>query len=150
MSATFRPQELRARAEHLRATARGDCDAVNGIARDAEAMRLLADLLEREPQPQTINIHMDHVHMRPDKAPAFWLVWRDGGKHSSRARFETSIPEVRHAEIASANDEAERLARVNPGVRFYVVPARDYAVAAILPVVWGSATADEVESEPPF
>jgi hypothetical protein len=141
MSAPFRPQELRARAEHLRATA--DCDTVSGIARDAEATRLLADLLECEPQPPTVHIHIDQL-------PAFWLVWRDGGKHSSRARFETSIPEVRHAEVASANDEAERLARANPGVRFYVIPARDYAVAAILPVAWGSVATDEVESEPPF
>lgn len=146
---TFTPEGLRARASEVDLMAlrlsRNLHSGSKQVARDASALRLLADLLERDPQPQSINIHLSHTTL-----PAFWLVWRDGGKHSSRARFETSIPEVRHAEVASANAEAERLARANPGVRFYVVPARDYAVAAIMPVAWGSVVTEEVESEPPF
>lgn len=76
--------------------------------------------------------------------PAFWLVWREGG------RFAENIPECRHFELAAANDEAERLAKKHPGVKFFVVPVRDYAVAAIMPVAWGVETGVIENHEVPF
>lgn len=46
--------------------------------------------------------------------PPFYLVWRDGG----------SLPVKQHKSIISAENEAERLARDNPGTDFYVlIPA---------------------------
>jgi len=41
----------------------------------------------------------------------FWLVWRDGGW----------APQYKHDSRKSAENEAERLARENPGQDFYVL-----------------------------
>jgi hypothetical protein len=43
----------------------------------------------------------------------FWMVWNPGGKK----------PRVRHKTEVSAETEAERLARANPGYQFYVLEA---------------------------
>ena len=43
--------------------------------------------------------------------PPFWLVWCDTG----------FAPKFKHSTIESAEKEAERLARENPGRNFYVV-----------------------------
>ena len=46
-------------------------------------------------------------------AERFWLVWRPGGN-----------PSKRHEAESLARREAERLARENPGVEFFVVEAK--------------------------
>ena len=42
---------------------------------------------------------------------AFWLVWNENGH----------APTVKHLDLKSAEVEAERLARQNPGERFHVM-----------------------------
>lgn len=71
----------------------------------------------------------------PDPEPAFWLVWRDGGQ----------IPMFKHSEQGEAEQEAERLARANPGQHFYVLPALRFVSCEITPPKW-----DEAAPEPPF
>jgi hypothetical protein len=44
---------------------------------------------------------------------AFWLVWNENGR----------VPMYRHDTLESAQTEAERLARANPGETFYVLEA---------------------------
>ncbi|WP_371346503.1 hypothetical protein [Ancylobacter sp. IITR112] len=48
----------------------------------------------------------------------FWMVYGLGQRP----------PVVRHKTLASASDEAVRLARLNPGMRFYVLEAISAAV----------------------
>ena len=55
----------------------------------------------------------------------FWLVWsnpwpKDGLKH---------LPGFRHGSYADARREAERLAALNPNVKFYVLKAETEVVA---------------------
>lgn len=45
--------------------------------------------------------------------PLFWCVWRDGG----------GSPTVKHEYYSRARNEAQRLARANPGERFVVLCA---------------------------
>lgn len=46
--------------------------------------------------------------------PPFYLVWREGGRS----------PAFKHPSITAAENEAERLASMNPGESFYVlIPA---------------------------
>lgn len=44
-------------------------------------------------------------------APPFFVVWREGG----------NVPRFRHNDITSAENEAERLAKANPGEPFFVL-----------------------------
>lgn len=46
--------------------------------------------------------------------PYFWMVWREG----------SSQPKYKHDTKQSAEKEAERLSRQNPGERFYVLKAK--------------------------
>jgi len=134
--AACRVAEISARATRCRYAA--DFKEAAECEQDADAFRVLSDMLRMNMSaalPQSLS---------PPLAPAFWLVWREGG------RFAENIPECRHFEIAAANAEAERLAKKHPGVRFFVVPVRDYALAAIMPVAWGSVTRDDIEVEVPF
>lgn len=66
--------------------------------------------------------------------PSFWLVWCD--------RYN-STPHRKHETRDSAAKEAERLAGSNPGHRFYVLPATEYATASINPVAWSTDPPDE-------
>lgn len=43
--------------------------------------------------------------------PPFWVVWNPQGNN----------PTMRHQSREAAQDEAERLARINPGQNFYVL-----------------------------
>jgi hypothetical protein len=61
----------------------------------------------------------------------FYLVWREN----------TPATTCRHATYYQAKTGAERLAIANPGVRFFVLTARDFALCA-RPVTWGKL--DEV------
>lgn len=45
--------------------------------------------------------------------PLFWCVWCDGGGN----------PTVKHRDFEAARNEAQRLARANPGRRFVVLAA---------------------------
>ena len=45
--------------------------------------------------------------------PLFWCVWCDGG----------GSPTVKHRDFVTARQEAQRLARANPGKRFVVLAA---------------------------
>lgn len=54
----------------------------------------------------------------------FWMVWRENG----------DIPRYKHATEASAKQEAERLARNNPGVKFYVLVSVD--ACRLIDVLW--------------
>jgi hypothetical protein len=56
----------------------------------------------------------------------FYLVWRSGGAN----------PTKRHETDGDAMNEAARLARANPGVRFYVLTAERYCEVAETPVTW--------------
>lgn len=49
----------------------------------------------------------------------FWLVWN--GKTGP-----FNIPKFEHLDKVSADEEAKRLARLNPGTRFYVLEALRY------------------------
>jgi hypothetical protein len=49
---------------------------------------------------------------KEDKAPGdFYLVWREKG----------AVPVVKHASFCAAQDEAERVARLHPGEKIYVL-----------------------------
>jgi len=48
-----------------------------------------------------------------DEREQFWMVWRQGG----------GVPTFQHASEAGAINEAERLARKNPGAEFVVLQA---------------------------
>ena len=52
--------------------------------------------------------------MTPNECDGFWLVWREGGNPPTR----------KHEFQDMAEAEAERLARLNPGVRFYVLETK--------------------------
>lgn len=56
--------------------------------------------------------------------PDFYLVWREGG----------NSPAYKHYSEATAREEAARLAQKEPGSRFYILPAAEYAICAVLPV----------------
>jgi len=43
--------------------------------------------------------------------PPYWLVWREGGPG----------PTYRHPDVVSAENEAKRLARANPGQAFVIL-----------------------------
>lgn len=45
----------------------------------------------------------------------FWMVWNEGNQN----------PRVKHSSSMLARSEAERLARSNPGQKFYVLDAID-------------------------
>jgi hypothetical protein len=62
----------------------------------------------------------------------FWLVWKDNG----------GIPTVPHDSLDSAKREAERLARMHPGSKFYVL--QTVGACSKTDVLW-----DE-DHEPPF
>lgn len=49
--------------------------------------------------------------MTDQTCPPFWLVWRRGGR----------TPVYEHDSYIGARAEAERLAKANPGDRFYVL-----------------------------
>lgn len=68
----------------------------------------------------------------------FWMVWSPQG----------NTPTYKHATYESARDEAIRLARVNPGKRFYVLTATEYyEVNDVRMVVLGSG---DFENDIPF
>lgn len=46
-----------------------------------------------------------------ESTPPYWLVWREDGP----------APTFRHPDVCSANNEAERLAKKNPGMPFVVL-----------------------------
>ena len=56
----------------------------------------------------------------------FWLVWCE----------EAQSPKVRHQSALEAGVEAERLARKNPGQRFYILRCREYVTFNPAPVQW--------------
>lgn len=55
----------------------------------------------------------------------FWLVWNQDGR----------VPRFRHKDKLAAEREAERLARMNPGERFYLCYVESYVVAGELTTV---------------
>lgn len=60
----------------------------------------------------------------------FYVVWRD----PSPACMFNNNPAKRHATYADATAEAERLAKVHPGARFYVLQAK--AVCSLAELIW--------------
>ena len=54
----------------------------------------------------------------------FWMVWNEGNR----------APTVKHQSEEMAEKEAERLARVNPGQKFYVI--QSVKVCSLRDVVW--------------
>lgn len=56
----------------------------------------------------------------------FWMVWCE----------EKDTPHVKHWSASSAQTEAERLARLRPGVKFYVLKCTRYACVNLAPVEW--------------
>lgn len=55
----------------------------------------------------------------------FWLVWNPDGVRP---------PSRQHLNVASASDEAERLAASRPGHNFYVLHAVEVRRAGVVPV----------------
>ncbi len=51
------------------------------------------------------------------RSARFWLVWNPNGRN----------PQFMHANFDSVRLEAQRLARLNPGQRFYMVEVIGYA-----------------------
>ena len=68
--------------------------------------------------------------------PPFYLVWRDGG----------DAPVHKHKSVIRAENEAERLARQNPGQCFYVLTPTAMAVEKRVTIV----RFDPLASEVPF
>lgn len=58
----------------------------------------------------------------------FWMVWNEGNR----------APTVKHPSESAARDEAERLARLNPGQKFHVLAAIDCCQKR--DVLWASET----------
>lgn len=56
----------------------------------------------------------------------FWVIWRENG----------GTPTCKHYDVTAAKQEAERLARANPGSRFFVLQA--LACCEHQAVVWHS------------
>jgi hypothetical protein len=46
---------------------------------------------------------------------AFWMIWNEGNRG----------PTIQHFTIKEVRKEAERLARLNPGQKFYILSAID-------------------------
>lgn len=61
----------------------------------------------------------------------FWMVWND----SPFGR----TPVYKHPTQQAAKEEAERLAKMNPGVRFWVMEAQGYMKTAPIPSNWTPA-----------
>ena len=57
----------------------------------------------------------------------FWLVWRESG----------GTPTVKHFGRPDAVKEAERLSRINPGERFWILKSEE--AAEFQPVKWEKA-----------
>ena len=53
----------------------------------------------------------------------FWFVMIDDTEGGC-IQAEGTLPRVRHLELNTAEREAERLARANPGIRFIVLEAK--------------------------
>jgi hypothetical protein len=68
----------------------------------------------------------------------FWMVWREFG----------GTPTYKHPNEDSARREAERLARMTPGVRFYILREADSVVMPLPPVEWASGAS--APDEPVF
>ena len=64
----------------------------------------------------------------------FWMVWCE----------EQGMPKVKHLSVSSAEKEAERLARLHPGARFYVLSCEKYAWVIPRAVDW--VKLDEIPS----
>jgi len=65
---------------------------------------------------------------REETMEKFWMVWNEGNRG----------PEKKHLNENSARNEAERLARLNPGQKFYVLAAIDCCQQR--DVLWASET----------
>lgn len=76
--------------------------------------------------------------------PLFWVVWAEGG----------GSPTVKHHSQDTANAEAKRLARVNPGIRFVVLqPLRAVVKNDLITTTFKAGLptwADEMDEEIPF
>lgn len=66
--------------------------------------------------------------------PPFYLVWREGG----------NAPRVKHETVTQAENEAERLARQNPGVEFYVLTPTARAVERRVTITRFDPLANEI------
>lgn len=71
----------------------------------------------------------------------FWLVWSPMGRTS---------PSVRHLTIDTANTEADRLAKLNPGQGFFVLTAESLHVKRDVDVFQLRGRGDRVGDEIPF
>lgn len=56
----------------------------------------------------------------------FFLVWRDASNYP-----QGNTPRFRHPEFNAATKEAQRLARTEPGTRFFVVEAVAFEVCEV-------------------
>lgn len=59
--------------------------------------------------------------MEPETYAMFWMVWQAGG----------NAPTYKHGMESSAEREAERLARENPGTAFYVLQSVSGALVEV-------------------
>ena len=59
------------------------------------------------------NVNTESLNRQQSEKEAFWIVWNPQGRN----------PTHRHGSEFSANNEAERLARLNPGQVFIVLRA---------------------------
>jgi hypothetical protein len=73
-------------------------------------------------------------------AEEFWMVWRDNG----------SLPSYKHQYEQGAREEAERLARLNRGVKFHVLKSIASVTEPLPPLTWETAQDDLLNVEVPF
>lgn len=71
----------------------------------------------------------------------FWLVWSPQGR---------TPPSMRHLTIDTANTEADRLAKLNPGHSFFVLTAESLHVKRDVDVIQLRGRGDRIGNGIPF
>jgi len=78
--------------------------------------------------------------MENDKAYTFWACWVEGSRE----------PTYHHLTMTSAQKGAERLARMNAGVRVFILEAKCYALVELPPCTFSETNGVRPEAELPF
>lgn len=64
----------------------------------------------------------------------FWMVWMEGNRD----------PQFKHECLSSAENEAERLARLYPGKKLYILETVNFC--KVSDVVWWAKRSDDMEA----
>lgn len=74
-------------------------------------------------------------HVGREVTSKFWIIWSPTGR---------TPPSVQHPTIKEANTEAQRLARLNPGSKFYVLTAETLVVKRDVDIIRLEGKADRI------